>query len=688
MVDALTSQYTDYALLADSMEAVTRAMDAGLLTGSISQLASKFNDLGLSAEGLSMILDSLAADQYGNISIKEMTEWTDDQWSELAKESGKEWAEMTDSEKKAFQNQIMDTIKDTSVSGMSRAQVGDIRAGMQSSAENTADIKSALASGEPLTQEQQEYMRDNYAGLYGSQEYQDALKSGNTGALVQMMEEEEAKNREQKAAGMDSLAQQEIDDFERQTGISYEDYLAGNTDGLTDTQLANAQQLAANIQYYKDSAQAVRDFKYEYEGLDELQQTIANNDAIITGLQEKIDKNGGLGSVDDYKKMIAAANETAKIAEDNFKKTEDKMRTMFGGAYDAIISIDKETGALTVNMEEYNKLSAAEKEIFDAQLETLKEQNEEIKTQKQQVEEIIQMQRDQALEVQNQAIAVMQARLDAEYEATQKSLEKRQELYSKYFDALEQEESTEDYENDRQALLNKIAALSTATDSESLAKLKEAQEALADLDDEQLQSERDLRREAVEENFEKQGEDLDAAYENAMNNVEGLWQEFVNMQKEDQEALFKQYGDEFQNVTALAAEVAAENLSHFLDAVEGRGIMQPDGTVHKYAEGGLVDFTGPAWVDGSKTAPEAFLDPEDTANIGMLAQGLRAMVGNIFNKDNNTNSADLNDVSTLNIEEFNINVGLGSNMIDTGKDIADGFMKAIRELGININKQG
>ena len=172
-----------------------------------------------------------------------------------------------------------------------------------------------------------------------------------------------------------------------------------------------------------------------------------------------------------------------------------------------------------------------------------------------------------------------------------------------------------------------------------------------------------------------------------MNNVEGLWQEFVNMQKEDQEALFKQYGDEFQNVTALAAEVAAENLSHFLDAVEGRGIMQPDGTVHKYAEGGLVDFTGPAWVDGSKTAPEAFLDPEDTANIGMLAQGLRAMVGNIFNRDN-TSSAELSDVSTLNIEEFNINVGLGSNMIDTGKDIADGFMKAIRELGININKQG
>lgn len=31
-----------------------------------------------------------------------------------------------------------------------------------------------------------------------------------------------------------------------------------------------------------------------------------------------------------------------------------------------------------------------------------------------------------------------------------------------------------------------------------------------------------------------------------------------------------------------------------------------------FAEGGLVDFTGPAWVDGTKTRPEAFLDADDT----------------------------------------------------------------------------
>lgn len=34
-----------------------------------------------------------------------------------------------------------------------------------------------------------------------------------------------------------------------------------------------------------------------------------------------------------------------------------------------------------------------------------------------------------------------------------------------------------------------------------------------------------------------------------------------------------------------------------------------------FEQGGLVDFTGPAWVDGSKAKPEAFLSAEDTAML-------------------------------------------------------------------------
>lgn len=41
-------------------------------------------------------------------------------------------------------------------------------------------------------------------------------------------------------------------------------------------------------------------------------------------------------------------------------------------------------------------------------------------------------------------------------------------------------------------------------------------------------------------------------------------------------------------------------------------------TTARFAHGGLVDYTGPAWVDGTKSSPEAFLSAKDTANIASL----------------------------------------------------------------------
>ena len=42
-----------------------------------------------------------------------------------------------------------------------------------------------------------------------------------------------------------------------------------------------------------------------------------------------------------------------------------------------------------------------------------------------------------------------------------------------------------------------------------------------------------------------------------------------------------------------------------------------------FKQGGLVDYTGPAWVDGTPTKPEAFLSAYDTEQIGKLAEALR-----------------------------------------------------------------
>lgn len=42
--------------------------------------------------------------------------------------------------------------------------------------------------------------------------------------------------------------------------------------------------------------------------------------------------------------------------------------------------------------------------------------------------------------------------------------------------------------------------------------------------------------------------------------------------------------------------------------------------VKRYAQGGMVDYTGPAWVDGTPDRPESFLNAEDTARIGSAAK--------------------------------------------------------------------
>lgn len=54
----------------------------------------------------------------------------------------------------------------------------------------------------------------------------------------------------------------------------------------------------------------------------------------------------------------------------------------------------------------------------------------------------------------------------------------------------------------------------------------------------------------------------------------------------------------------------------------------------KYATGGLVDYTGPAWVDGTPGKPEAFLNANQTAMIATFTANLAKMVSGKFPSSN------------------------------------------------------
>jgi hypothetical protein len=90
--------------------------------------------------------------------------------------------------------------------------------------------------------------------------------------------------------------------------------------------------------------------------------------------------------------------------------------------------------------------------------------------------------------------------------------------------------------------------------------------------------------------------------------------------------------------------------------------------VKKFATGGLVDYTGPAWVDGTLDEPESFLSAEDTKRIGQAAELLASLPffsgGSINNSVNNGDS--LIEVH-INIENISSDVDL-DNALDKMKN--------------------
>jgi hypothetical protein len=68
-----------------------------------------------------------------------------------------------------------------------------------------------------------------------------------------------------------------------------------------------------------------------------------------------------------------------------------------------------------------------------------------------------------------------------------------------------------------------------------------------------------------------------------------------------------------------------------------------------FKTGGLADFTGPAWLDGTKSHPELVLNARDTENFIQLKDILAHVLDRTGSTTNNTSSGD-------NYYEIEINV--------------------------------
>ena len=88
----------------------------------------------------------------------------------------------------------------------------------------------------------------------------------------------------------------------------------------------------------------------------------------------------------------------------------------------------------------------------------------------------------------------------------------------------------------------------------------------------------------------------------------------------------------------------------------------------KNAKGGLVDYTGPTWVDGTFAHPEAFLSAYQTEQIGALAQAL---------DPSTVNNATTN--SNVTFGSINFNVASMSSAAD-GKKALDVFVQGANDM--------
>lgn len=98
----------------------------------------------------------------------------------------------------------------------------------------------------------------------------------------------------------------------------------------------------------------------------------------------------------------------------------------------------------------------------------------------------------------------------------------------------------------------------------------------------------------------------------------------------------------------------------------------------KYKTGGIVDYTGPAWVDGTPMKPEAFLSADDTKRIGEAAKILANLP--VFNSTTNAQNA----VST-NVGDTTIEIHINVENIESDYDV-DQMIDRVKKDIVDVSK--
>ena len=132
-------------------------------------------------------------------------------------------------------------------------------------------------------------------------------------------------------------------------------------------------------------------------------------------------------------------------------------------------------------------------------------------------------------------------------------------------------------------------------------------------------------------------------------------------------------------------------ISKSKNAVDQTADHAPAGTYKKFKLGGLVDYTGPAWVDGTPSRPESFLSADDTENIAAFTNvlsSLRELLDfTTYSQNptiNNTNHSNTTIEVTVNVDSIASDYDVDSAIERIKQDITDAASYAGSNVILNI----
>lgn len=180
-----------------------------------------------------------------------------------------------------------------------------------------------------------------------------------------------------------------------------------------------------------------------------------------------------------------------------------------------------------------------------------------------------------------------------------------------------------------------------------------------------------------------------------------VWTDVI--QKEQDKKILNNYSKKYSDTTGTNSSYQSrvyDNINSDTDKDKLQGALERQGwdvtdaskddmrkliATKKFAKGGMVDFTGPAWVDGTKSRPEAFLNADDTKRIGEAAKLLSdlPLLDNPRTQTNeisNTNIGDTTFEIHINVENISSDYDVDQAVERVKQDIAD----AAQYAGSNV----